>query len=148
LTEAKGQVVVAPGLEDGQRAFKILPRFAVLPDEPMRHSGYAVSDSGLGRIGLALTSLRKLSACALIGGSSSRKTTWTKVTAALLLWRKASFARGAGALEQRGFILVPLFAHYRPAAHLVQAAQNGGLPAPQRLWISKTSGILRSQLEP
>jgi hypothetical protein len=51
LAEAKGQIVVASGLEDGERAFQMLPRFAALSDEPMRHSGCAVSDSGLGRIG-------------------------------------------------------------------------------------------------
>ena len=51
MREAKGQFVVASGLEDSQRAFQMLPRFTVLSGKPMRYSGCAVSDSGLGRIG-------------------------------------------------------------------------------------------------
>ena len=54
LSEAKGQIVVAPGLKQGERAFQMLPRFEVLSGEPMRDSGHAVSDSGLGRIGSRL----------------------------------------------------------------------------------------------
>ena len=53
-TEAKGQIVVAPGLKQSESLFEMFPRFAVLSSEPMRHSGRAVSDTGLGRIGSRL----------------------------------------------------------------------------------------------
>ncbi len=54
LSEAKGQIVVAAGLEQGERAFQMIARFAILSGEPMRDSGDAMSDSGLGRIGSRL----------------------------------------------------------------------------------------------
>src|SRR5208337_1998382 len=54
MRKAKAQFVVASGLEDSQRAFQMLPRFTVLSGKPMRYSGCAVSDSGLGRIGSRL----------------------------------------------------------------------------------------------
>jgi hypothetical protein len=50
MSEAESKIVVAPGLKQRQRLFKMLPRFAVLSGEPMRHPGCAVSDSGLGRV--------------------------------------------------------------------------------------------------
>ena len=54
VAEVKGQIVVASGLKQGERAFQMLARFSVLSGEPMRHSGCTVSDSGLGRIGSRL----------------------------------------------------------------------------------------------
>jgi hypothetical protein len=42
------QIVVAPGLEQGESLFEMLPRFSVLSGEPMRHTGYAMSNSRLG----------------------------------------------------------------------------------------------------
>jgi hypothetical protein len=54
LAEAKGQIVVAAGLEEGQRVFQVLSRFAKLSGEPTRGSRCAVSDSCLWRIGSRL----------------------------------------------------------------------------------------------
>src|SRR6516162_11104916 len=52
--EAKRQIVVAPGLEQGESTFEMLPRFAVLSGEQMRGSGRAMSGSGLWPIRLRL----------------------------------------------------------------------------------------------
>ncbi len=52
VSEAERQIVVAPGSKQGQRLFEMFSRFVVLSGEPMRESGCAVSDAGLGRIGL------------------------------------------------------------------------------------------------
>src|SRR6478752_6166321 len=46
LSEAKGEIVVTPGLEQRDSTFQMAARFAVLAGEPMRHSGCTVSDSG------------------------------------------------------------------------------------------------------
>jgi hypothetical protein len=51
LAEAKGQIVVTPRLEQGERAFEMLSRFEILSGGPMSVAGCAVSNSGLGRIG-------------------------------------------------------------------------------------------------
>jgi hypothetical protein len=40
LSEAEGQIVVAAGLEQGERAFQMLSRVAVLSSEPMGRSCY------------------------------------------------------------------------------------------------------------
>jgi hypothetical protein len=50
LAEPERQIVVAPGLKQGQSPFKMPPRFEVLSGVPMRDSGCAVSYSSLGRI--------------------------------------------------------------------------------------------------
>ena len=49
--EAKGQIVVAAGLERGERVFQMIPRVAILAGEPASHSGGAMRDAGFGRIG-------------------------------------------------------------------------------------------------
>ena len=54
LAEAKSQIVVAAGLEEGQRVFQVLSRFAKLSGEPTRGSRCAVGDSGLLGIGSRL----------------------------------------------------------------------------------------------
>ena len=54
LSEAKGQIVVAAGLEQGERAFQMIPRFAILAGEPASDPGGAMRDAGLGRIGSRL----------------------------------------------------------------------------------------------
>ena len=38
-SEAKGQIVVAAGLEQGERTFQMLPRLAILAGEPASHPG-------------------------------------------------------------------------------------------------------------
>jgi hypothetical protein len=50
LSEAKGEIVVTPGLKQRDSAFQMAARFAVLSGEPMRHSSCAVSDASLSRI--------------------------------------------------------------------------------------------------
>jgi hypothetical protein len=47
VSEAKGQIVVTPGLEERQRVFQGLARFDILTGKPMCDPGYAASDSGL-----------------------------------------------------------------------------------------------------
>ena|ERR1700722_6036062 len=47
LSEAKGEIVVTPGLKQRDSAFQMAARFAVLSGEPMREPCCAVSDSGL-----------------------------------------------------------------------------------------------------
>ena len=47
LSEAKGEIVVTPGLKQRDSAFQMAARFAVLSGEPMRQSCCAVSDAGL-----------------------------------------------------------------------------------------------------
>src|SRR5271166_1943186 len=54
LSEAKCQIVVAAGLEQGERAFQMFSGFVVLAGEPKRESGCALSDSGFGRVGSRL----------------------------------------------------------------------------------------------
>ena len=54
VSEAKGQIVVAPGLEERQRVFQGLARFEILTGEPMRHPGCAASNSRLRRVGSRL----------------------------------------------------------------------------------------------
>ena len=54
LSEAEGQIVVATGLEQGERAFKMIARLAILAGEPEGDPGGAMGDSGLGRIGFRL----------------------------------------------------------------------------------------------
>ena len=48
LSETERQIVVAPGLEQGQRPFEMLSRLAILPGEPASHSGGAMRDAGFG----------------------------------------------------------------------------------------------------
>ncbi len=54
MSEAERQIVVAARLEQGERAFQMIARFAVFSGEPMRDPGRAVRDSGLGRIAIRL----------------------------------------------------------------------------------------------
>ena len=39
VSEAKGQIVVAAGLEQGERAFQMIPRLAILAGEPVCDPG-------------------------------------------------------------------------------------------------------------
>ena len=65
-SKAERQIVVAPGLEQGQRAFQMILRFAILSGEPTRESRRRDGQRRPpGKSGLASTSLRKASACAL-----------------------------------------------------------------------------------
>jgi hypothetical protein len=52
MSEPKGEVVVAAWLEQRQSLFQVNSRFDILSGEPMRDTGRAMSDAGLGRIGL------------------------------------------------------------------------------------------------
>ena len=52
--EAKGQIIVTAGFEQGERAFQMTPRLAILASEPASHPSGAVGDAGLGRIGARL----------------------------------------------------------------------------------------------
>ena len=54
MSEAKGQIVVAAGLEQGERPFQMIPRLAILAGEPASDPGGAMGDAGLGRIGSRL----------------------------------------------------------------------------------------------
>ena len=54
MSEAKGQIIVAAGLEQGERPFEVIPRLAILAGEPARDPGGAMGDAGLGRIGSRL----------------------------------------------------------------------------------------------
>ena len=54
MSEAKGQIVVAAGLEQGERPFQVIPRLAILAGEPACDPGDAMGDAGLGRIGSRL----------------------------------------------------------------------------------------------
>ena len=71
--EAKGQIVVAAGLEQGERTFQVIPRLAILAGEPASDPGGAMGDAASGESGLASTSLRKAAACARIDGNSPRR---------------------------------------------------------------------------
>ena len=53
-SEAKGQIIVAAGLEQGERPFQMIPRLAIFAGEPARDPGGAMGDAGLGRIGSRL----------------------------------------------------------------------------------------------
>ena len=65
IEKPNSQTVVVPGLKQSQSLFKMLPRLAVLSGEPMRDSGRAVSDSGLGRIGSRPTSPGRFGAASI-----------------------------------------------------------------------------------
>ena len=54
LSEAKGQIVVAARLEQGERAFQMIARFSVLAGKPAGDAGGAMGDAGLWRIGSGL----------------------------------------------------------------------------------------------
>ena len=54
MSEAKGQLVVAAGLERGERKLQMIPRLAILASEPARNPGGAIGDAGLGRIGFRI----------------------------------------------------------------------------------------------
>ena len=51
LSEAKGDIVVPAGLEQGDRAFEMLSRLAILAGEPMGRAGHAMGDAGFDRVG-------------------------------------------------------------------------------------------------
>ena len=54
LSESERQVVVAAGLEQGERPFQMILGLAILAREPACRSGDATGDAGLGRIGSGL----------------------------------------------------------------------------------------------
>ena len=58
-SEAKGQIVVAAGLEQGERAFQVIPRFAILSGEPACDPGARWATPASGESGLASTSLQE-----------------------------------------------------------------------------------------
>ena len=53
-SETERHVVVSTGLEQGERPFEVIPRFAILAGEPASNSGYAAGHAGLGHIGRRL----------------------------------------------------------------------------------------------
>ncbi len=53
-SEAKGQIVVAARLEQGERTFQMILSLAIFAGEPMSDPDRAVSDAGLRRIGSRL----------------------------------------------------------------------------------------------
>jgi hypothetical protein len=74
MSEAKGQLVVTAGLEQGESSFTVIPRLAILAGEPAGDPSGAMGDAGLRRIGSRLdVSLRKAAACARIDGKSARQ---------------------------------------------------------------------------
>ena len=54
MSEPKGQIIVVPRLEKGERAFEMSSRFDKLSCEPVRHALDSMRDAGLGRIGPTL----------------------------------------------------------------------------------------------
>ncbi len=50
----EGEIVVPNRQEQGKCAFQMVARFFVFTGEPVRHSGCAMGDAGLGRIGSRL----------------------------------------------------------------------------------------------
>ena len=51
MSEPKGQIVVADGLEQDERAFQMIPRLRILAGGPASDPGGAMRDTGLGRLG-------------------------------------------------------------------------------------------------
>ena len=51
LSEAKGDIVVPARLEQGDRAFEMLSRLAILASEPMGGAGHPMGDAGFNRVG-------------------------------------------------------------------------------------------------
>ena len=51
LSEAERQIVVAAGLEQGERAFEMMPRFYKLSGKPVGDALGPMRDAGFGRIG-------------------------------------------------------------------------------------------------
>ena len=49
--ESKGEIVVASGFEQRERAFQTFPRLVILAGEPASHPGGAMRDASLGRVG-------------------------------------------------------------------------------------------------
>ena len=47
-SKAKSQIVVAAGLEQGERALQVISRLRVITGEPASGSGAAMGDAGLG----------------------------------------------------------------------------------------------------
>ena|ERR1700733_3778214 len=72
LSEAKGEIVVTPGLKQRDSAFQMAARFAVLSGEPMREPSCAVSDASLSRIGSCLDVAEEGRGVLLIDGNSPR----------------------------------------------------------------------------
>ena len=64
--KAKGQIVVAAGLEQRQRPLQVIARMRVLSGEPVRKSGARCATPASGKSGLSSTSSRKAAACARI----------------------------------------------------------------------------------
>ena len=47
MPEAKGQFVVAPGLEEGERTLEMIPRFDKFSREPVGDALHSMRDAGL-----------------------------------------------------------------------------------------------------
>ena len=60
LSETERHVVVAAGLEQGERPFQMIICIAILAREPARCSCDAMGDAGLGRIGSGLDVIEKV----------------------------------------------------------------------------------------
>ena len=60
LSETERHVVVAAGLEQGERPFQMIICIAILTREPARCSCDAMGDAGLGRIGSGLDVIEKI----------------------------------------------------------------------------------------
>ena len=50
-SETKSQIIIAARLEQGERAFKMISRLAILAGKPACDAGGAMGDAGFGRIG-------------------------------------------------------------------------------------------------
>ena len=61
-SEAKGQIIVAAGLEQDERPFELIARFTIIAGKPACEPRSAWATPTSGRSGLASTSLRKTSA--------------------------------------------------------------------------------------
>ena len=73
VSKAKGQIVVAAGFEQGQRAFQVLARFSILSCKPMRDSHCTVSDPGLRGIGIGCDVAQKRRRVREMGRAAKRE---------------------------------------------------------------------------
>ena len=72
VPEAKSQIVVAARLEQRKRALQLIAGLDKLPANQWVTPAMRCATPASGESGVAATSARKVSACALIGGSSPR----------------------------------------------------------------------------
>jgi hypothetical protein len=72
MAEAKGQIVVAAGLEQGERRFEVIPRLAILAGDQLVIPAARWATQASRESGRASMSLRRAAACARIDGNSPR----------------------------------------------------------------------------